>query len=628
MLAGAAAVLAMGANAQTLETVWDLNIGQDGVTIPGEPAASSRYAAAKDGKFILVDRPNLTVMSLDETGATTNIATLASAGENITTDDAGNIIISAAWAGAGAVKQWHVVPADGGEVVTFDIDWDALGATAARLDCIGRVVGNVLSDEGGYMWLPAKDYNAVVIAKIVNGAVDESYTQASAEIGFAADNVTICQPLYSTVAEIDALMDEEGDLSKSFYIRKRGNTYPHKWGEGETMESVNLSGTSEEGYTMTGSSYEGLEVFTLQGVTYYVVPMSADGASSGRGTVFGVYSEDGTLAAYYDDYLATVSSGAFATSHTQMSFIAEPIDDYSVYIYRWIPGKQAAKFKFSVADEAPADPLYIFGSFNEWNTVNSTEMTYANGVYTLEDIILDAGSNFGLATVQADNWDTINANRYGFATDNAYAILGGAANPIVKGSGAIQVALAGTYDITVDLNAMTITLTGDIAYPEKLYVLGNLSVGNWDTNAGIELTPTNGVYEGTITVTDASEGYGYFTFVSALGANWDAVNASVRFGATEKDEAIADGETKALKSVGGGGENSWKVAAGEWNVKVDLNAFTVTITKATGVEGVAVAAEEVPAVYYNLQGVQVNNPANGLYIVKRGNKVTKELIVK
>lgn len=35
-----------------------------------------------------------------------------------------------------------------------------------------------------------------------------------------------------------------------------------------------------------------------------------------------------------------------------------------------------------------------------------------------------------------------------------------------------------------------------------------------------------------------------------------------------------------------------------------------------------------PAVYYNLQGVKVANPENGVYIVRRGNNVTKELIRK
>lgn len=45
----------------------------------------------------------------------------------------------------------------------------------------------------------------------------------------------------------------------------------------------------------------------------------------------------------------------------------------------------------------------------------------------------------------------------------------------------------------------------------------------------------------------------------------------------------------------------------------------------TGVENVEVDAN-VPAVYYNLSGVRVANPANGLYIVVRGTKVTKEYI--
>ena len=46
-----------------------------------------------------------------------------------------------------------------------------------------------------------------------------------------------------------------------------------------------------------------------------------------------------------------------------------------------------------------------------------------------------------------------------------------------------------------------------------------------------------------------------------------------------------------------------------------------------GVEGIE-ADNNAPAVYYNLQGVQVANPENGLYIVKRGNNVAKELIRK
>lgn len=45
-----------------------------------------------------------------------------------------------------------------------------------------------------------------------------------------------------------------------------------------------------------------------------------------------------------------------------------------------------------------------------------------------------------------------------------------------------------------------------------------------------------------------------------------------------------------------------------------------------GVEGVVEDLSNAPAVYFNLQGQKVNNPAAGLYLVKRGNKVAKEFV--
>ncbi len=42
--------------------------------------------------------------------------------------------------------------------------------------------------------------------------------------------------------------------------------------------------------------------------------------------------------------------------------------------------------------------------------------------------------------------------------------------------------------------------------------------------------------------------------------------------------------------------------------------------------GSIVAGDDAAPVYYNLNGMKVANPSNGLYIVKRGSKVTKEVI--
>ena len=52
----------------------------------------------------------------------------------------------------------------------------------------------------------------------------------------------------------------------------------------------------------------------------------------------------------------------------------------------------------------------------------------------------------------------------------------------------------------------------------------------------------------------------------------------------------------------------------------------LVVTSGTdAVEGIEVE-ENVAPVYYNLQGVRVAEPTNGLYIVVRGDKVAKELV--
>ena len=46
----------------------------------------------------------------------------------------------------------------------------------------------------------------------------------------------------------------------------------------------------------------------------------------------------------------------------------------------------------------------------------------------------------------------------------------------------------------------------------------------------------------------------------------------------------------------------------------------------SGIDGIYSNDNEVE--YYNMQGVRVINPENGIYIVKRDNQVTKEVIRK
>ena len=49
-------------------------------------------------------------------------------------------------------------------------------------------------------------------------------------------------------------------------------------------------------------------------------------------------------------------------------------------------------------------------------------------------------------------------------------------------------------------------------------------------------------------------------------------------------------------------------------------------TSSVGDITVEPADDDAPAVYYNLQGMRVDNPANGIYIMRKGSKATKVMV--
>lgn len=57
-------------------------------------------------------------------------------------------------------------------------------------------------------------------------------------------------------------------------------------------------------------------------------------------------------------------------------------------------------------------------------------------------------------------------------------------------------------------------------------------------------------------------------------------------------------------------------------------AYTLYTAKTAGIADIVADENAAEAEYFNLQGVRVANPENGLYIVRRGNTVTKELLRK
>ena len=339
---------AQSAIAVGLTKVWQ------NTTVPGSTSGGDiRFAAVSNGKLIAVDKGNLKLIELSETGesdyydcsaALSTHWTATSMGPAISCDDAGNILVHTGWSAATSGSNFMIISAD--LKSSYKLDLSTIeDYTSLRVDQIGRIRGNMLSSEGAYAFIAPNTANSVLVVKIANGAIDSNYTQVSSNSGLTFDTSTLAQPALATVAEIDALMDNDSDLTNSFIMRKRTNpTNVFAWNSDNTaMEAqYDFTATTPEGYTAKNASSEGFDWFKLYDMSYYIMPLSTDGTTTNRSTAWAIFNQDGEIEAYAAENIKTGIGQGFG------SIIAVPINDYSVAIYHFVAGCVAEKYTFAV----------------------------------------------------------------------------------------------------------------------------------------------------------------------------------------------------------------------------------------------------------------------------------------
>ena len=155
---------------------------------------------------------------------------------------------------------------------------------------------------------------------------------------------------------------------------------------------------------------------------------------------------------------------------------------------------------------------------------------------------------------------------------------------------------------------------------------GMYSIKNIEMYPSEEQTVTNGY----------KSGYAKMRFHTALG-DWKSLGDTYEPKDDWKFDVLASGQTKTvnLKYVAGNTNNGFfiystfdasKYRYYTYDMNVDLVNMTLNFDGKTGVESISVEDSVAPLEYFNLQGVRVENPENGLYIVRQGNKVSKQLI--
>ncbi|MDE5774319.1 MAG: starch-binding protein [Muribaculaceae bacterium] len=204
------------------------------------------------------------------------------------------------------------------------------------------------------------------------------------------------------------------------------------------------------------------------------------------------------------------------------------------------------------------------------------------------------------------------------------------------------------YDANANTLKVTYTTNGDVPtpptppvsdIPSKLYLIGGeIDGSSWNPAQAVEMTKDGNVFSCTANVKGVAEGICYFSFLTAIGEGseedpWAVANNADRYGATVADAPIELGGSSEFVcypvNVSASSAASWALTVGEelCDFKVDFTTMMVTVTKSSSTGVAAIEAEESP-VYFNLQGVKVAEPSNGIYVKVVNGKASKVMINK
>lgn len=192
---------------------------------------------------------------------------------------------------------------------------------------------------------------------------------------------------------------------------------------------------------------------------------------------------------------------------------------------------------------------------------------------------------------------------------------------------------------------LTLTITGE--HRDDLWVVGDLPTGyKQEADGANKLTFTEGKYKGVINFGDNTStsgkavkiaGYKYcpnYAYNAGESVSIIVPDDKETWTHTLKQHFVDGGKTTINeKSITGFTSNKAMRAnlTGEWNVELDpqTNVFAVSPLSENDTESAVaeIAADEnAPVEYFNMQGVKVENPENGIYVRKQGSKVSKVVV--
>lgn len=268
----------------------------------------------------------------------------------------------------------------------------------------------------------------------------------------------------------------------------------------------------------------------------------------------------------------------------------------------------------AVAGVASADDLYIRGGNFGWNAEHCTDANkftdLGDGNYTITLDKLDTGFKIADNTWGANNWGSAS----NIELDKEYTLTnsGASGNITIKGGASFS-------NVTINFNTTTgvMKCTG-VKQETDWSTITMFLVGDefgW-ADSTTQCTYADGIF--TVTVAAITE---TTMFKISNPPAW-----SYQFG----DNCALEGNAAEYVASA---DNDYNLTSSKslTNVTITLNPSAeppvMTINEVgAGVEAVEVEATEAAAVYYNLQGVRVANPAEGMYIRVQAGKASKVVL--
>lgn len=313
-LMASAAMLAAGTF--KVEKVW-------GVTenVPGN--TNLRHGIGWDGKIYFVDKGELKVKTLDNTGAVADYATVEACGVGITVDGVGNLIVKNDWpVGLGSIQ----ICKNGEKTFTTVKVCDVAAGT--RADNI-TASGDVYSEEGGYVYIAGKGYTGVLRAHIAKGAfvkLDTITTYTETDLANGNISAAIAIPT----------------VDGNYFVHPRSGA-PYIW---------NVTNNATEKITLPDfkSSTIGACTFELGGKVLYAYCAGTTNYS----TDWNLYNL--TDEALVNDGLLNLTDKAMngVAGYNTNSLNCEKVDEYTVNIYQAAPTVAAGMWKVTYTPGEPS----------------------------------------------------------------------------------------------------------------------------------------------------------------------------------------------------------------------------------------------------------------------------------